>query len=80
MGFDAPSEDAARGWLDELDHEQRATILDPVRVVERDDRKATQVRLRVPPGAVNADVELTLSEEGGLVWHARAAARGSVTL
>ncbi len=80
MGFDAPSEDAARGWLDELDHEQRATILDPVRVVERDDRKATQVRLRVPPGAGNADVELTLSEEGGQVWHARAAARGSVTL
>jgi len=80
MGFDAPTEDAARGWLDELDHEQRNTIIDPVRVVERDDRRANQVRVRLPPGAGRAEIELTLSEEGGHVWTVRKAGRTSITM
>src|SRR5205814_2242446 len=36
MGFEAPTEDAAWGWLAELDHEERESVLSPVRVVERD--------------------------------------------
>ena len=68
MGFDAPTEDAAAGWLDELDHEAAETILDPVRVARRDDRSARQVRVRLPRGIRTADVELTLTEESGHVW------------
>ena len=68
MGFDAPTEDAAAGWLAELDHEERTTILEPVRVVERDDRTASRVRVRVPPGVGRASVELTVTEEAGHVW------------
>ena len=68
MGFDAPTEDAAAGWLDELDHEAGETILDPVRVARRDDRSARQVRVQLPPGIRAADVELTLTEESGHVW------------
>src|SRR5438552_1358115 len=63
MGFEAPTEDAALGWLAELDHEERETILAPVRVVERDDASARRVHLRLPPGVGSADVELTLTEE-----------------
>ncbi len=81
MGFDAPTEDAARGWLAELDHEQRDAILDPVRVVERDDPGAARVRVRIPPGADAADVELTLTEETGHEWRvASAGASRAVTL
>src|SRR5919109_2556824 len=71
MGFDAPNEDAARGWLEELDHQERETILSPVRVVERDDRAARQVRVQLPSGVARADVELTLTEEAGHVWKVR---------
>ena len=71
MGFDAPSEDAARGWLDELEHEERALILEPVRVVERDDPTANHVRVRLPSGVSAADVRLTLTEEAGQVWHVK---------
>ena len=71
MGFDAPTEDAAAAWLDELDHEAAETILEPVRVVRRDDRSARQVRVRLPPGTRGADVELTLIEEGGEVRKVR---------
>ena len=65
MGFDAPTEDAAAGWLAELDHEERETIIDPVRVVVRDSRDAGRVRVRLPVGIARADVELTLTEEAG---------------
>lgn len=70
MGFDAPSEDAAAGWIAELDHEARATILEPVRVVRRDDAPANRVRVRVPPEArgSEAEVEVTLHEEAGHTW------------
>lgn len=74
MGFDAPTEDAARGWLAELDHEARETILEPVRVVERDAAAAGQIRVRVPPGVANGEVELTLTEETGHVWRVSAPA------
>src|SRR5687768_12809506 len=68
MGFDTPSEDAARGWLDELEHEERELILKPVRVVERDDPTATHVRVRLPEGTPAAEVRLTVAEEAGPVW------------
>jgi 4-alpha-glucanotransferase len=71
LGFDTPGEAAARGWLDELDHEERETILAPVRVVARDDRTADRVRVQLPPGVARADVRVTLTEEAGHVWHAR---------
>src|SRR6185295_10349042 len=32
MGIDAPTEDAAAGWLAELDHEDATTLVQPVRV------------------------------------------------
>lgn len=81
MGFDAPTEDAARGWLAELDHEERDAILDPVRVVERDAAGASRVRVRIPPGAGAADVELTLTEETGHAWRvASVGARRAATL
>jgi 4-alpha-glucanotransferase len=82
MGFDTPTEDAARGWLDELDHEARTTIVDPVRVVERDDPGARIVRVQLPPGTATADVEVTLTEEAGHVWRAsgRIRRRGTIAL
>ena len=57
MGMDAPTEDAARGWLAELEHETRSELIAPVRVVERDDRAARAVRVQLPPGVSSADVE-----------------------
>ena len=80
MGFDAPTEDAARGWLDELDHETSETILDPVRVVERDDPTVSRVRVRVPRDAGEATVELTLEEEAGHSWRVNATVRRSAML
>lgn len=71
MGFDAPTEDAARGWLDALDHEERETIIAPVRVVQRDDADANRVRVQLPPGVSRADVDLTLREETGHTWRVR---------
>ena len=72
MGFDAPTEDAARGWLDELDYEERGQLLDPVRVVERDDPTANRVHVRLPDSVSSAKVHLTLSEETGQVWQVKA--------
>lgn len=80
MGFDAPTEDAARGWLAELDRQERETILEPVRVVERDAPSATLVRVRLPGGISSADVELTLTEERGHVWHVRKTMTRAATL
>jgi 4-alpha-glucanotransferase len=68
MGFDAPTEDAARAWLDELDHEARHMLIEPVRVVERDDTTARRVRVQLPPGVATADVDLTVTEESGQRW------------
>lgn len=77
MGFEAPTEEAAAGWLAELDHEVRETVLDPVRVVERDDKSANQVHVRLPPaaGRGEASVELTLHEETGHEWRVSATVR-----
>ena len=80
MGFDAPTEDAAAAWLDELDHEAAETILEPVRVTRRDDRSSRLVRVRLPPGVASADVQVTLTEETGHVWEVRKAVRRSATL
>jgi 4-alpha-glucanotransferase len=77
MGFDAPTEDAARGWLDELEHEARQTIVEPVRVVEREDRSANRVRVQVPPGVAVADVDLTVTEETGQRWREKRTLRRS---
>ncbi|MEX2153645.1 MAG: 4-alpha-glucanotransferase [Gemmatimonadaceae bacterium] len=80
MGFDTPTEDAARGWLSELDHEEREAVVAPVRVVQRDDPSANRVRVRLPDGIASADVELTLREESGHVWQARKHVRRAATL
>jgi len=80
MGFDTPTEDAARGWLAELDHEEREAIVAPVRVVERDGPSANRVRVQLPRGVASADVELTLREEAGHVWQVRKNVRRTATL
>jgi len=80
MGFDAPDEDAARGWLAELDHEERQTILEPVRVVRRDDPSAHRIRVRVPDGARRASVEVTVTEEAGHAWRATGSGTRTVSL
>jgi 4-alpha-glucanotransferase len=80
MRFDAPTEDAAIGWLAELDHEERQSIIDPVRVVERDDRTAMRVQVRLPHGVGTADVQLTLTEEQGHEWTVRQTVRRAATL
>jgi len=72
MGMDAPTEDAARGWLAELEHETRSELIAPVRVVERDDEGARGVRVHLPPGVSSAHVEVTLTEEAGHTWRASA--------
>jgi 4-alpha-glucanotransferase len=77
MGFDAPTEDAARGWLAEMDHEERETIVAPVRVVERDDAAAKKVHVRLPVGVSSAEVTVTLTEEAGHVWKVKKNVRGS---
>lgn len=80
MGFDAPTEDAAAAWLDELDHEAAEMVLDPVRVVGRDDPSARRVRIRLPPGMRSARVELMLEEESGRAWTVRHDIRRSTTI
>jgi 4-alpha-glucanotransferase len=80
MGFDAPTEDAAAAWLDELDHEAAETILAPVRVTRRDDPRAQQVRIRLPPRLRNARVALELEEEAGHVWRTSAVVGRTATL
>ncbi len=80
MGMDAPTSDAARGWLDELDHEERNRIIDPVRVVRRDDASARQVRIRLPDGMRMAQVEVELTEEQGHSWKVNATVRRSATI
>ena len=80
MGFDAPTEDAARGWLAELEHEERDEIVAPVRVVERDDPTTNRVRVRLPPGVARADVEVVLQEESGPTWRVTGDVRRSATL
>jgi 4-alpha-glucanotransferase len=81
MGFDAPSEDAARGWLAELDHEERGGLVDSVRVVERDAAAARRVPVRIPPGwSGAARVRATITEEGGTSWTVERAVRRAGTL
>ena len=80
MGFDAPTEDAAAGWLDALDHQERERVIDPVRVVRRDDARARRVRVRLPSGMRQAEVEVTLAEEGGQTWRVAGTVRGSGVL
>jgi 4-alpha-glucanotransferase len=80
MGFDAPDENAAAGWLAELDHERRHTVLEPVRVVQRDAADAARVRVQLPPEIPRARVELTLLEEGGHQWRVHADVRRSAVL
>ncbi|HMC56816.1 MAG TPA: 4-alpha-glucanotransferase [Gemmatimonadaceae bacterium] len=75
MGMDAPTEDAARGWLAELTHEARSELVAPVRVVARDDRSARGVPVQLPPGLHEADVEITLTEEAGHTWRSSARVR-----
>ena len=80
MGFEAPTEDAAWGWLAELDHEERESVLPPVRVVERDEAAANRVHVQLPPGMGSADVELTLTEELGRVWRVTSHVRRAATI
>jgi len=68
MGFDAPTEDAARAWLDELEHEDRSMLVPPVRVVERDDASARRVHVRLPAGTGRARVRVDVLEEAGHRW------------
>jgi 4-alpha-glucanotransferase len=80
MGFDAPTEDAADGWLAELDHEERETIVAPVHVVERDDARAARVHVQLPTQVPAADVELTLDEESGRSWRVESHVRRAATI
>ena len=80
MGFDAPTEDAALGWLAELDHEQAETIIEPVRVVERDAADARRVHVQLPPGVSSADVTVTVTEEAGHVWQMKQQVRRSASI
>ena len=80
MGFDAPTEDAAAAWLSELDHEASEMILDPVRVVRRDDPRARMVRVRLPAALRNARVSLGLTEESGHQWTVGATVGRTATL
>lgn len=80
MGFDAPTEDAAAAWLDELDHEAAETLVEPVRVVRRDDPAARRVRVRLPPGMRSARIELMLAEERGHLWTVRQEIGRSATI
>ena len=65
MGFDAPTEDAARGWLSELDHEAATAMVTPVRVVERDAAAARHVEVTLPADVTTARVRATVTEESG---------------
>ena len=82
MGMDAPTEDAARGWLAELDHEADSELVAPVRVVERDDPSARHIRVQLPADARTALVKITVTEEAGHVWKtsARVRRRGALEL
>ena len=80
MGFDAPSEDAARGWLDELDHADAHEAVEPVRVVQRDAAAAKIVHVRVPPEAGEARVSVTITEESGQAWRMTARGRRRVAI
>jgi 4-alpha-glucanotransferase len=80
MGFEAPTEEAAIGWLDALDHEERERLLDPVRVVERDDPSSNRVAIRLPEGVTTAEVRLTLIEESGRECSVREQLSASGTL
>ncbi|MGH7678374.1 MAG: 4-alpha-glucanotransferase [Gemmatimonadaceae bacterium] len=80
MGFEAPTEDAARGWLAELDHEERERMVEPVRVVAQGSRAAASVQIQLPSGMGAADVSLTVTEESGQQWHVRHSVRGAGSL
>ena len=80
MGFDAPTEDAARGWLAELDHEDDGAVVEPVRVVERDAAAARTIRVRVPRDMGTANVVATVTEESGRTWRSEKKIRGSGSL
>jgi 4-alpha-glucanotransferase len=80
MGFDAPTEDAARGWLAELDHESESAVIDPVRVVERDAAAARTITVRVPRDMGSATVVATVAEESGRTWRLEKKVRESGTL
>ena len=77
MGMDAPTESAARGWLDQLDADDRERMLDPVRVVERDASESRIVRVRPPEGVRSARARVTLREEHGREWSVTRAVRSS---
>ena len=79
MGLDAPTEQAARAWLAELDHVERSRILEPARVVKRDDASARLVRVRIPEGGRGggARVDLQLTEENGDAFRTSAKVRGA---
>lgn len=82
MGFDAPTEDAARGWLSELDHEDASAIVPVVRVVERDGAAARRIPIRVPTTltAGPARARATVTEEGGATWTVEGRVRGTGAL
>ena len=80
MGFDAPTEDAAAAWLSELDHEASEMVLDPVRVVRRDDPRSRLVRVRLPAALRKARITLELTEESGHQWSVEATIGRTATL
>jgi 4-alpha-glucanotransferase len=65
MGFDAPTEQAAGAWLAELDHEARMRLIETVRVVKWDARKAPTLDVQLPEGVREASVEITVRRESG---------------
>ena len=65
MGFDAPTEPAARGWLAELDAETRNEIVAPVQVVEQGSAGAKRVRIRLSDDVASTSVQVRVVAETG---------------
>ncbi|HEX8275922.1 MAG TPA: 4-alpha-glucanotransferase [Longimicrobiaceae bacterium] len=66
MGIDASTPEAARAALEALRARDAARVLEPVRVVRRDDPDAAQVTLQLPEGAAgDAEWSLELLPERG---------------
>lgn len=80
MGYESPTDRAARAWLQQLEHERQSELLAPVRVVTRGSRAARVVPVRLPTGAASARVELAITEERGRTRIVTRAVRGSANV
>ena len=65
MGLDAPTEQAARAWLAELEHEERTRIVEPVRVVKWHAKKGLRLEIQLPVGCDQRDILAVITKESG---------------